>query len=214
MSSPSLAIKTTHMSLPDLKTVQLALTPLEPALTDAFIRAWKDWRNAPYAGHWHKRGRANFVWEQAVHYAAATISEMPGVKIVPKDNSFHFLVNGKVAFRMKKADSAGFTSNYPTQEALSFHDPQLPLTGIAAAQRVEVTYVLDKTETNISDVSVVARDGNRIEWTYSILNSESVVSLPSNQPKTAPTKDSSSTGLVSPKGQKKKQDEAGSDGEP
>jgi hypothetical protein len=201
------------MPLPDLKTVQLALAPLEPALTDAFMRAWKDWRSAPYAGHWHKRGRANFVWEQAVHYAATTISEMPGVKIVPKDHSFHFLVNGQVAFRMKKADSTGFTSNYPTQEALAFHDPQLPLTGIEAAQRVEVTYVLDKTETKISDISVVARDGNRIEWTYSILNSESIASLPSNQQKSLPAKDSSSTGLVSPKGRKKNQDEGASEGE-
>jgi len=200
------------MALPDLQTVRLALAPLEPILTDAFMRAWKDWRNAPYAGHWHKRGRANFVWEQAIHYAATAISEMPGVKIVPKDHSFHFLVNGEVAFRMKKADSTGFTSNYPTQEALSFHDPQLPLTGIATAQRVEVTYVLDKTETNISDISVVARDCNRIEWTYSLLNGESVAFLPSNQPKAPPAKDSGSTGLVRPKGQKK-QDEAGSNGE-
>lgn len=201
------------MSLPDLETVQNALAPLETALRDAFRRAWKDWRNAPYAGHWRKRGRANFVWEQAVHYAATAISQMPQVKIIPKDESFHFLVDGIVAFRMKKADSAGFTSNYPTQQAMTFHHPQVPLTGVPAAHRVEVTYALNKIETDISDITVVARDGDRVEWTYSLLRGDSVASLPSNLPKNPPAVNSGSTGLVRPKGQKKKQDEAGNAGE-
>lgn len=201
------------MSLPDIQTVQLALAPLESALTGAFMNAWKDWRNAPYAGHWRKRGRANFVWEQAVHYAATAVSQMPDVKVVPKDESLHFLVNDKVAFRMKKADSAGFTSNYPTQEAMTFHDPQLSLTGVSAAHRVEVTYALNQTGTDISDISVVARNGRRIEWTYSLLRGDAVASLPTNQAKSPPIKDSDSTGLVRPKGQKNAQNEAGSSGE-
>ena len=200
------------MTLPDRATVETALAPLEPVLTDAFLRAWKDWRGTPYAGHWQKRGRANFVWEQAVHYATVAISQMSNVKVVPKNHSFHFFVDGKVAFRLKKADSSGFTSNYPTQEALCFHDPQLPLTGVSSAQRVEVTYVLDKTGTSISDIAVVARCGKSVEWTYSLLRQESVVALPSNQPDSAPAKNSASTGLVRPKTQKKKQDEAADTG--
>lgn len=202
------------MSAPKLETVQSALNPLHPILTRSFTRAWKDWQSAKLT-HWRKRGRSNYVWEQAAHYAVTAVGEMPGVTVIIKNESYHFLVDGTIAFRLKKADSSGFTRNYPTQEALAFHDPQLPLTGVPAEQRVEVTYVLNTTETDISDVVVVARNGDQIAWTYSLLQSNSVASLPSGQStQSTPTSNAAApTGLVRPKGMKKDQGQAGGAGE-
>jgi len=202
------------MTTPNLETVQSALLPLEAVLTDSFLRAWKDWQSSGLT-HWRKRGRANYVWEQAAHYASLDVGQMPGVTVIVKNESYHFLVNDVIAFRMKKADSSGFTRNYPTQEALAFHDPQLPLTGVPAEHRVEVTYTLNKAETDISDIVVVAREGDDIAWTYSLLRSDSVASLPSGRAMDAPPSSESAapTGLVRPKGQKNDHDKAGDTGE-
>lgn len=202
------------MATPDLETVQSALMPIEHVLTRAFRRAWQDWRAAGLM-HWRPRGRANFIWEQAAHYTAIGVEDHPGVTVILKNESYHFLVNGTISFRLKKADSSGFTQNYPTQEALAFHDPQLPLTGIPAEHRVEVTYSLNKTATDIYDIAVVAREGDLIAWTYSLLDSDSVASLPAKPTNTpTPTSNSSApTGLVRPKGKKNTPDKAGDTGE-
>jgi hypothetical protein len=202
------------MANADLETVQTALAPVAPILIRSYIRAWSDWQKAGYQ-HWRARGRANFLWEQAVHYAVLGLTDIPGVTIKLHNESYHFLINGTIAFRLKKADSEGYTRNYPTQEALAFHDPQLPLTGIPAAKRVEVTYSLNRTQTDLSDIAVVSREGDVIAWSYSLLLTNSVASLPSSS---APAKPSSSdetgrTGLVRRKGQDNKTDDTGEAGE-
>ncbi|WP_017462023.1 hypothetical protein [Dyella ginsengisoli] len=202
------------MANADLETVQTALAPVAPILIRSYIRAWADWQKAGYQ-HWRARGRANFVWEQAVHYAVLALTDVPGVTIKLHNESYHFLINDTVAFRLKKADNEGFTRNYPTQEALAFHDPQMPLTGVPAAQRVEVTYSLNRTQTDLSDIAVVSREGDAIAWSYSLLLTDSVASLPSSS---TPAKPSSSdeagrTGLVRRKGQDNKTDDTGEAGE-
>lgn len=200
------------MALPDLETVRSALTPLESILTNAYLHAWRDWRAAGLT-HWRKRGRANYVWEQAAHHALLGVSQLPSVTVIVKNESYHFLVDDVVSFRMKKADHSGFTSNYPTQEVLAFHDPQQPLTGIPAAQRVEVTYTLNKAETDISDIVVVAREGDDIAWTYSLMGLDAVAALPAGEEKSTPAQDIGSTGLVRSKSHKDKQNHAGDAGE-
>jgi hypothetical protein len=201
------------MATADLETVQSALSPLAPILIRAYVRAWEDWKRAGYH-YWRPRGRANFVWEQAAHYTALGLAGLPGVTVVLHNESYHFLVNGTISFRLKKADSAGFTSNYPTQEALAFHDPQMPLTGVPAEQRVEVTYSLNRTQTDLSDIAVVAREGDTIAWTYPLLLDNSVVPLPATGASPpAPSEATGRTGLVRRKGQDNRTEEAGNAGE-
>lgn len=202
------------MANADLETIQSALSPVAPILVRAYVRAWADWKNAGYK-HWRARGRANFIWEQAVHYAVLGLADVPGVTVMLHNESYHFLVNDTISFRLKKADSSGFTSNYPTQEALAFHDPQMPLTGIPADQRVEVTYSLNRMQTDLSDIAVVAREGDAIAWTYSLLPTNSVASLPSSSDsaKLSSGDASGRTGLVRRKSQDNKTDDTGEVGE-
>lgn len=199
------------MALPHIETVQMAIKPLEPMITRAYMRAWKDWRDAGLM-HWRKRGRANFVWEQAAHYVAVDLADVPGVTIIVRHESYHFLVNDVVSFRLKKADQSGFTSNYPTQEAMAFHDPQLPLEGVPVEQRVEVVYSLDSLETDISDILVVARDGETIAWSYSLLGDEAVTALPIKASIDGSDDQAERTGLVRAKGRDAQQDTTGEAG--
>ncbi|NYF34435.1 hypothetical protein [Stenotrophomonas sp. JAI102] len=202
------------MTEPKIEVVKSALHRIEPALRTAITSGWEDWRGSKLS-HWRRRGRANYVWEQMAHYAAVALEGVPGVSVVVKHESYHFLVDGTVAFRLKKSDGGGLTRNYPTQEALAFHDPQLPLTGVAAQQRVEVTYCLNPNETDIADILVVGRAGGAILWTYSLIDNDSVSSLPAAQPDAPlqPMPAVKPTGLVRLKGRKTNDDKAGESGE-
>jgi len=201
------------MANADFEAVQTALAPVAPILIRSYVRAWADWQKAGYQ-HWRARGRANFVWEQAVHYAVLGLTDVPGVTIKLHNESYHFLINDTISFRLKKADSEGYTRNYPTTEALAFHDPQMPLTGVPAAQRVEVTYSLNRMQTDLSDIAVVSREGDAISWTYSLLLSESVVSLPSSSDTAMPSasEPKGRSGLVRRRGLDHKTDDTGEAG--
>lgn len=202
------------MAKPNIEIVKTSLQRIEPQLRTAITAGWEDWRRANL-GHWRRRGRANYVWEQMAHYAAVSLEGVDGVSVVVRHESYHFLVDGKVAFRLKKSDGVGITKNYPTQEAIAFHDPQLPLTGIPAQQRVEVTYCLNNNETDIADILVVGREGETVLWTYSLIDNDSVSSLPATQPDvpSQPMPAVKRTGLVRVKGSKINDDKAGESGE-
>jgi hypothetical protein len=202
------------MTMPEQEVVEAALAPLESILTRSLSRAWQDWR-ASGLDYWRRRGRANYVWEQAAHYAALELDPIPSVSVLVKNESYHFLVGDRVSFRIKKADISGYTRNFPTQEALAFHDPQIPLTGVPAAQRVEVTYTLNASETDLRDIVVVGRNGDEVLWTYSLLRNNSVASLPITQPETPAQQPdvAKPTGMVRAKGRKNNAKKAGDAGE-
>lgn len=82
-------------------------------------------------------------------------------------------------FRFKKADEAGHSSNVATRPALAFHDHEQNLFGLPKVHRVEVVYELNRLETQIDDICVVARNGDQIAWEYSLLDAgEAAVPLP------------------------------------
>ena len=95
-----------------------------------------------------------------------------------------FLIRDTVLFRFKKADGTGRSSNVTTQLALAFHDHDQDLFGLPEVQRVEVVYKLNRLETQIVDICVVARNGDQIAWEYSLLGAgEATVPLPMPEPK-------------------------------
>ena len=95
-----------------------------------------------------------------------------------------FLVRNTVLFRFKKADETGRSSNVATQLALAFHNHEQDLSGLPEVQRVEVVYKLNRLETQVDDICVVARNGDQIAWEYSLLDAgEAAVPLPMPAPK-------------------------------
>ncbi|MFN3634783.1 MAG: hypothetical protein ACK4UZ_03515 [Rhizobium rhizophilum] len=103
--------------------------------------------------------------------------------MIDGNETMKFLVRNEVLFRFKKADATGRTSNVATQLALAFHDHEQDLFGLPEVQRVEVVYKLNRLETQVEDVCVVARNGDSVAWEYSLLDaSEAVVPLPMSEP--------------------------------
>lgn len=162
--------------------VRKALAPFEAAITKAIIDAWAEWQASGYAASWlFNRSRANFVFEGIIRRALAEFAGHSRIHCQKRNESYVFLVDGVLAFRFKKSDSSGLTSNYPTQTALEFHDPEQDLPGMPEVARVEVTYSLNALETKIDDIRAVSRVKDKVEWSYSILANQSgsnVVPMP------------------------------------
>ncbi len=136
------------------------------------------------AGWWCKRSRANFVWEQIIERANAALVEHDAVHVIDDNETMKFLIRDSVLFRFKKTDETGRSSNIATQLALAFHDHEQEMLGLPEVQRVEVVYKLNRLETQIDDICVVARNGDQIAWEYSLLDTgEAAILLPMPDPK-------------------------------
>ncbi|MNV64573.1 hypothetical protein D3C71_1572220 [compost metagenome] len=120
------------------------------------------------------------MWERIARHAMVSFDGNPSVSVRRRNESLDFFVADQVLFRFKKGDSNGVSSNYPTQLALAFHDHANNLLGLPDVQRVDVVYRLNALETEIEDVMVVAREGERILWAESLLqagDASNVVSI-------------------------------------
>lgn len=172
------------MSFPSKTTVHPILDEIRDHIVSAILQAWDDWLASEFVGVWRcKRSRANFVWEQIINRAQTTLTGHDAVHVIDCNETMKFLVRNEVLFRFKKADATGRTSNVATQLALAFHDHEQDLFGLPEVQRVEVVYKLNRLETQIEDVCVVARDGDLVAWEYSLLDAgEVVVPLPMPEP--------------------------------
>ena len=174
------------MTLPNQAAVRPVLDEIRGHIVASIHKAWDDWTASDHVGVWRcKRSRANFVWEQIVERAHAALSDNDTVHVIDGHETMKFLVQDAVLFRFKKADDSGRTANVATQLALAFHDHEQNLFGLPEVLRVEVVYKLNKLETSIQDICVVARDGDQVAWEYSLLDADDVVQplpMPSPEP--------------------------------
>ena len=174
------------MSIPSQAAVLPLLDEVRDLIVAAIHEAWDDWMASDYVSVWRcKRSRANFVWEQIIDRAFTNLANHDAVHVIDGQETMKFLVRGEVLFRFKKADEIGRTSNVSTQLALAFHDHDQDLFGLPEVQRVEVVYKLNELETAIHDICVVARNGARVAWEFSLLDAEDVITplpIPASEP--------------------------------
>lgn len=164
------------MTIPSQAAVRPVLDEIRDQIVASIHEAWSDWMASDHLGVWRcKRSRANFVWEQIVERAYTALSDHDTVHVIDGHETMKFLVQDAVLFRFKKADDSGRTANVATQLALAFHDHEQNLFGLPEVLRVEVVYKLNKLETSIQDICVVARDGDQVAWEYSLLDADDVV---------------------------------------
>lgn len=163
------------MSVPVKVSVLAQLEPFAADLVDIIREAWKRWQAHEFSAHWHKRGRANFLWEEMVGLALAQFTPGCGVVAIEKGETVSFVVNQQVLFRFKKGDEAGVSRNVRTGQAIAFHDHSQVLLDLPQVSRVELVYQLNQLETAILDIMIVARQGKTILWKHSLLQAQSQV---------------------------------------
>lgn len=166
----------------DENIVRVVLRSYEDAIFKAVHGAWSDWRELPLGGRllFPGRTRACLVHDFMVQRAIAAWTGDSAVRVIRRDETAKFVVAGQVLLRFKKADDRGLGSNIPTQAALDFAEQQHDLPGIPNVHKIEVVYVLNRLQTQIDRVVVVARDGDDLLWDYVIApaTTAEVISLP------------------------------------
>jgi hypothetical protein len=129
--------------------LRAAMTGAWQTLKDDFPdRAW--WRR--------KSTRAAIVWEEAVNNAIASFSDDKGINPVRHFDTVSFVVDDAVLIRLKKVDMELRSSNVQTVLSSMFHRHDADLFGYSGLQRVEAAYVLNKFETDMAWVGIVARE--------------------------------------------------------
>ncbi len=121
----------------------------------------------------YSRTFANLVFDAIAREAIAEFSSDSGVMIFYKPQTVKFCFGQVVIVRFKKANENGIGQNIPTQAALDFADPQESLPGLPPeAAKAEITWSPNELGTIIESLTVLARDGDTILWSYEIYGEE------------------------------------------
>jgi hypothetical protein len=140
--------------------------------------------------------------------ASAAFASDRGIHIIAGQETSYFLVEDRLLFRFKKGDTCGLSSNIETGQALAFIEPEAPLIELPDVARVDIAYIVNPLQTLIQSLLVVARDGDRALWSYSIyprVEDSKITTLPV-QPK-PPAAPDNVIQLPSPKPKEKKDKE-------
>ena len=112
----------------------------------------------------------------------------PGVHIQRHLDTISFVFDDVVLLRIKKANLELKTSNYPTELAGLFYQHQTDLFGFPGVQRVEAAYVLNRFETEVDWVGIVAWNAHRQLWHFELPEPQTVTPISSlQQPLRRPT---------------------------
>jgi hypothetical protein len=164
----------------DEDIVREVLHSYEDGIFKAVHGAWNDWGELSLGGRllFPARSRACLVHDFMVQRAISGWSDDSAVRVIHRDETAKFVILDRVLLRFKKADDRGLGSNIPTQASLNFVEQQQELPGIPDAHKVEIVYVLNRLQTQIDRVVVVARDGEERLWDYVIPPADTAEVIP------------------------------------
>lgn len=158
------------MPTPDNDLVQrvLAAHDRDIMCRQAVEAGWKAVRERhPDIAWWRRKTtRAHIMWENTVQQAITLLAGVPGVKPVPHYDTASFIFDDIVPARFKLASIGLLTSNYPTPLARFFDNHQTDLFGFRGHHRVEIVHVLNRFETALEWIGVVARERRKTLWHF------------------------------------------------
>ena len=167
----------------DEEIVRNILQHYEDMIFQVFHGGWERFPRASLGGRLLFLGRSraclvhDFMVQRAISACRMTTLR-PGDPSRTKQRNLSSPI--KCFFGSRKADDRGLGSNIPTQASMNFVEQQQELPGIPTSTRSRVVYMLNRLQTQIDRVVVVARDGDERLWDYVILRpmTADVVSLP------------------------------------
>ena len=172
------------MAIPEQSRVSDLLSPHVDAVVAVVQRAWSRWEQNPEGPQLYRRVRACLVHNYMMLDAIPNLPSDDRIKHVEGHETALFLISDELVIRFKKGNEKGLTSNIETQAVLEYNDPEesLSLFGLPDLIRVDIAYVLNELQTMVQDVLVVARDNERIAWSFSIMQRAADVGDPTTLP--------------------------------
>ena len=161
------------MPKPILETVRQALEANDRDLKirSAINQAWADVQSKIPDIAWFRRASTvrGLMWEYSVDRVMGVVNDDPQLVSVRHYDTASFIADDQVLFRLKKADTKLFSSNYPTPLAGLFHrHSKADLFGHEGHQRVEIVHTFNRFFTAIDWIGVVAREGKKLIWDFEL----------------------------------------------
>ena len=118
---------------------------------------------------WRRKStRRAIFWENAVNKLVELTADDQECRVVRHHDTVSFIFDDAVLVRLKKADMALRTSNFPTPQAELFHDHRADLFGYQGLQRVEAVYIPNRFDTGIVWSGIVARQKKAHLWHFEL----------------------------------------------
>lgn len=152
------------------------------------------------------------MWEEVAQRLKAVAASDPAIEAVEHQDTLSLILEGEVLIRLKHADAALVTQNYPTIEAQSFDDHEVDLFGFSELQRVRLCYVLDQFETSLLWVGIAAHDRGKFLWKMELDSAGAVpapLRLPLSESETSTARLARLKGVDTKSNDKKKKDNGG-----
>lgn len=180
---------------------------------DAVRSGWKAFQdNYPQRHLWRRKSSSrHMVWEEVVGRLAAFTAKDDGITLVEHKDTVSLIVDDEVLLRLKHANTALITQNYPTDEAQAFDDHDLDLYGFEGLQRVNLCYVVDQFERELIWIGIKASLNGKFLWKIELDGAGAVdapIQLPFVEPEQNTAKLAKLKGKSVEKGGKKKNDGA------
>lgn len=147
----------------------------------AIETAWLDVQaKYPDRAWWRRMSTLRAVmWEHSIDRVMEVVENDEDMVSVEHYDTASFVADDNVFFRLKKADTKLFTSNFPTPLAGLFHKHDADLFGHEGFHRVEIVHVFNRFKTAINWIGVVARHDQKVIWDYELRQGQAdVVQLP------------------------------------
>jgi hypothetical protein len=157
------------MSLIDREPAMLQLSPYLAGVPRVFRTAWKRARKFEAIDllDQSKTTKAGLMRDYSVAELTRHWKDDPNVRAEEFGQQLLFVIERTFAFRVKKADLASCSSNYPTEQDQNFRN-QGQIDGLPPSYNFELVYILNHTETDIHDIRVVCLNGDEPYWWQSI----------------------------------------------
>lgn len=165
------------MPAPIEADIKALLASRERAILSVVMKSWERWWRNPERLILFRRTQATLIHNYMMIESDTAFLGDRGIHLIPGQETTFFLVDDRLLFRFKKGDERGITCNIETQAAWAFVDPQESLIDLPDVERVDIAYVLNPLRTLIDRVYVVAREGERVAWHYSIYPSAATTTI-------------------------------------
>jgi len=102
------------------------LAPFRPTILEVINSAWRDYQTqyTQVSPIHTKTTRATIMRDHMVYHARRLFDGMNGAQIVEKAGLFLVQIQETIILRFKKFNDDEHTSNYPTQQAIDYHEQQ------------------------------------------------------------------------------------------
>ena len=173
-----------------MEEVKEALSPYLDRIKQVVTNGYKEWRTvedfrlaAGFGPTLYPRTIANSVFDAIARNSRGAFGGDRNIRIHYETQTIKCIFDNTVIARFKKGDDGHLGQNIPTQAVMDYLDPQHTLPGFPPAAKVEIMWKADDLGTAIEEVTVAARDGKHLLWSYRIEDAEEgvragVVELP------------------------------------